>query len=193
MDGLIKLGVQTVTAPNQVARLLLSLRLPTEALLLGFALAIICNALIYAMAIVLTAPAGLAGALGSPLALMGLRAVLMLATMAGFTVVGLFLGGKAKFRDIALLLIWLNLIGLVPQAALSLLQPLFGGITNLLAFGVAALGAYICVAFIDEAHGFSSPIKAVAVLILGLVAATVGLSFLLGLMGFTPTGLTGNV
>ncbi|MFW2542661.1 YIP1 family protein [Primorskyibacter sp. 2E107] len=193
LDGLLRLGVQTLSAPREVARLLLSLRLPNEALVLGFALTVVANALLFSISLLMAPMPETFELLSNPLALMAMRAVMLITMIAALTGIGRLFGGQASIADIAVLMIWLQVLGLAAQAALTLLAPLAGNIATLLAFAASAIGAYIATAFIDEAHELNSAIKAVLVLILGVIAAAVGLSILLSLLGFSPNGLTGYV
>ncbi|MFZ7089635.1 YIP1 family protein [Primorskyibacter sp. 2E233] len=193
LEGFLRLALQTVTAPREVARLLLSLRLPREALVLGFALVVVGNALVFSVSLVLSPPNVALGLLGNPLSLMAIRAVVLFATILCFTWGGRMFGGTARFQDMALLLIWLQALSVAVQVVFSLVLPLAPGLSSLLVFAATAVGAYITVNFIDEAHALASAGKSVMVMIFGLIAMAIGLSILLSLLGFTPTGLTGYV
>ncbi|NNU97871.1 YIP1 family protein, partial [Anoxybacillus sp. EFIL] len=47
LAGFLRLAVNTVTAPRDVARLLMAMNLPSQALWLGFALVIVLNTLMF--------------------------------------------------------------------------------------------------------------------------------------------------
>ncbi|WGW03192.1 YIP1 family protein [Tropicibacter oceani] len=192
-EGFLRLALQTVTAPRDVARLLLSLRLPTEALVLGFALVVVGNALVFSISLVLMPPTQAMGLLGNPLALMAIRGVVLLATIASLTWIGQMFGGRARFESIALLLIWLQALSVAVQVLFTFILPIAPQLGSALVFAATAIGAYITVHFLDEAHGLNSIGKSVVVLILGMIAMAVSLSIFLSLVGFTPAGLTGHV
>ena len=193
LDGFLRLALQTVTAPRDVARLLLSLRLPQEALILGFFLAIVANAAVFALGLVISPPPPDMGLLASPVALMVMQAVVLLALMAVITWLGQVFGGIGQFRDVAVLMIWLQALRVLAQLVLVVLMPLAPSAATLLVVAATAIGAYVTVIFIDEAHGLENVFKAVFVLIFGMLAMAIVLSILLGLAGFEATGVANHV
>lgn len=192
-EGFLRLGLQSITAPREVARLLLSLKLPAEVLVLGLALTVVLNALLFSLSLIITPVPELAGLMSSPLAVMAMRTVVLLVLIASFTGLGRALGGAGSLADLTLVMIWLQALGVAAQAVLVLLGPLAPEVTALLAFAASAVGAWISAGFIDEAHGFNNGLKAVAVLIFGAVLAAVGLSLFLSLIGFDTREITGYV
>ncbi|WP_425098552.1 YIP1 family protein [Tropicibacter sp. S64] len=192
-QGIVRLGIETIASPRGVARLLLSLRLPREAVVLGFVLTLVLNALLYSISLMMATDVPVAGLLASPVALMGMRAIALLILMASFTYVGRLFGGRARFSEVMLLMVWLQVLGVLAQVALTLLSPVAANLAALLAFAASALGAWITSGFLDEAHDFNNAIKAVSVLVLGVIASAVGLAILLNLVGFEPSEITGYV
>ncbi|PIL20407.1 hypothetical protein P775_09715 [Puniceibacterium antarcticum] len=192
----MQLAWQTVVAPRDVARLLLALRPGREALLLGFALVVVLNALIFGLSS-LTMPMADTGtdefAMISPtLFMLALGAALAL-TIVALTFAGRALGGTARIEDIALLLIWMQGLRVLVQIAMLMLVPLNVSFSMLLVVAASATGVWILVHFLDEAHGFGSLMRGLSVMLLGVAGAALGLAFLLSLIGATTMGLNGYV
>ena len=66
-------------------------------------------------------------------------------------------------------------------------------LAGVLTMGATAVGVWIAVNFIDEAHELNGLLRALAVLILGVLAMAFGLSILLTMVGITPEGMTDYV
>lgn len=192
LQGFLKLAVQTVTAPRDVARLLLSIRPGQEALLTAFALVVVLNALAFALSQV-TNPAPVPVALASPMVFAVMQAGALAATIAALTGVGRMLGGKAGVQDIAILLIWMQALRVLAQAGLLVLIPLVPMLGAVAFMAITGLGIWILLNFLDEAHELGGLWKAGLVMGLGLLAMAFALSILLTLAGVDPNGMTGYV
>jgi hypothetical protein len=193
-DGLLKLAVNTVTAPRDVARLLLAARLGREALVTAFALVVVLNALVFGISRALFTDGGVSIAvLDSPTAFMALQGASLGATILALTWAGRGLGGQGSYADIAVLMIWLQALRVLAQAITLLIlpvSPLLGGVAVMAA---TALGVWIAVHFIDEAHALGSLVKSILVLVVGLLGMAIALSILLSAVGITPDRMTGYV
>ncbi|MDA7426000.1 YIP1 family protein [Thalassococcus lentus] len=190
--GFLGLALQTIKAPRDVARLLLSARLSSEALWTAFALVVVLNTLVFSATIALMPQDGF-GLLGNPVAFMVVQAAALAGAVIAIASIGRAMGGKADLAQVAVLLIWLQSLRVLAQAALMIIgiasQPLAAG----LALGVSVLGIWLSMNFIDEAHELGSLFKSAGVLILALMALAVGLSLLLSLLGVVPQGMNGYV
>lgn len=189
-DGFLRLAVQTVTAPRDVARLLLALRLGREPLILLFALAVVVNALLYG--VVLLMPGAPPVAVSAPVFGV-LMAASLLATIVAVTQSGRWLGGTARLAEVAILLIWLQGLRALVQALVVPLSVIAPGLSALVMLLASALGIWITVNFLDVAHGLGSLGRAAMVLILGIVGMALALMVLLALLGVNTNGMTGNV
>ncbi|MBS0123970.1 YIP1 family protein [Thetidibacter halocola] len=192
LQGFLSLAVQSVTAPRQVARLLLSIDLSREALRTAFALVIVLNAIVYALSQILSGGA-VPVLLASPVVFMVLQGATLAGTIAAIAAIGRGLGGAGRIEDIALMMIWLQALRLLAQLAILLVLPLSPALGSALVGLATVLGIWIAAHFIDEAHGFDNMWRAILTLVLGVLAVIVALSFLLTLAGVDPNQVTGYV
>lgn len=192
LQGFLALAVQSVTAPRQVARLLLSINPSREALWTAFALVVALNGLTYAVSL-LQSGGAIPALLQSPLVFVALQAATLAATILGLHYAGRALGGAGRLEDIALLMIWLQALRVLAQVFILLLLPLSAGLGGLAVGAATAIGIWIAIPFIDEAHGFGNLWKAAATLVLGVLAAIIALSIILTLVGVDPNGVTAHV
>ncbi|NDV97835.1 YIP1 family protein [Salipiger sp. PrR002] len=189
--ALLSLAWQTIVAPREVARRLISLRLSREVLLTGFALVVVLNALIVGlMQLGGEVPAGM---LLAPVPMGLLLATMLAATIAVMTWAGRTLGGSGRIEDVAVLLIWLQALRALAQLGVALLGAVSGGLALLVVLGSLIVGIWILVNFLDEAHGLGSPFKALLVLILASVALVLALMMIVSLLGVGPNGMAGYV
>jgi hypothetical protein len=192
INGFLSLAVQTVTAPRDVARLLLSLRLGPEALLTAFALVCVLNTLLYGVS--LTLPLEQEAAVQLPLtAFLALQVLVLGGTILAFTWAGRMLGGVGEPVQMALLLIWMQGLRVLVQVVFVLVAPLAPALGGLLFFAASVLGVWIAVHFLDEVHGFDNLFRALMVLVLGVVGMAIALSVILALVGVSPNGTFSNV
>lgn len=192
--ALLQLGWNSVVAPRDVARLLLSLRLSREALLLGFSLVVVLNALLFGITVLATPNTGApASILNNPLVFMGLLGSALAMTIVALTWVGRAMGGVGRIEDIAVLLIWMQALRVLVQIAMLVLLPISMAFSTLLVFAASVAGVWMLVHFIDEAHGFGSLLRALLVLLFGVVGTALGLALFMSLIGATTIGLNGYV
>lgn len=192
LDGFLKLALQSVTNPREVAALLLSIRPSREALWTAFALVVVLNALIFSASLLMN-PLGVPDFLSSPVVFMTMQAGALAASILALTWTGRLFGGKARIEEIGLLLIWLQGLRVLVQIALLLIIPLSASLAGLGTMAATALGVWIAVNFIDEAHELGGPLRALAVLVLGMLAMAFAISILLTLAGVSPEGIADNV
>lgn len=190
--GILSLALQTVLAPREVARLLLSIRPTTEALWTGFALVVVLNTLVFAVSHLVT-PVPVPGVLANPAVFACVQAAVLAASIAALTWMGGLFAGTASLRDMALLLIWMQAMRVLAQALMTLVLPLAPVLGTGVFMAITGLGLWILLNFIDEAHGLGSLLKAGAVAGLGLLAMAFALSIVLALAGVDPNGMAMNV
>ncbi|WP_323769986.1 YIP1 family protein [Antarctobacter sp.] len=192
LDGYLKLALQSVTNPREVAALLLSIRPGREALWTAFALVVVLNALIFSVSLLMN-PAGIPAFLASPVMFVVMQGGALAASILALTWMGRLFGGKARIEEIALLMIWMQGLRVLVQAVMLLLVPISAMLVGLGTMIVTALGVWIAVNFLDEAHELGGPLRALAVLVLGMLAMAFAVSLLLTLAGVTPEGMTDYV
>tara|TARA_R100000750_G_C2329663_1_gene89663 strand:- start:65 stop:649 length:585 start_codon:yes stop_codon:yes gene_type:complete len=191
-EAFLKLALQSVTNPREVAALLLSIRPGREALWTAFALVVVLNALIFSASLLMD-PTGVPTLLSSPVMLLVLQGAALAGSILALTWAGRLFGGKARIEEIALLMIWMQALRILVQGALLLIIPVSLVLAGLGTMAATALGVWIAVNFLDEAHELGGPLRALAVLVLGMFAMAFAVSLLLTLAGVTPEGITGYV
>ncbi|MCK0151045.1 YIP1 family protein [Marivita sp. S6314] len=193
-DGFFRLAVNTVTAPRDVAALLLSLNLSRQALWLAFALVVVLNTLMFGLT-TLTSPASdlIGPFLGGPAIFGVMLGVSVAALIVAVTLCGRPLGGVARFDDIAVLVIWLQALRVVLQAVVVLLGPVSLFLSGVVVSAGSVIGIWIFVNFIDVAHETGGLLKAGFVLLLAVVGMMLGLSVIFSLLGVQTGGIPGYV
>lgn len=192
LDGFLRLALQTVTNPREVAALLLSIRPRREALWTAFALVVVLNAMVFSGSLLLD-PTGVPSLLSNPVILLVLQGGALAGVILALTWTGRLFGGKARIEEIALLMIWMQGLRILIQGAMLLVIPISLTLAGLVTMAATALGVWIAVNFLDEAHGLGGPLRALAVLVLGMFAMAFAVSLLLTLAGVTPEGMTDYV
>ncbi|MFP7672854.1 YIP1 family protein [Marivita sp. S0852] len=193
-DGFIRLALNTVTAPRDVAALLLSLALPRQVLWLAFALVVVLNTLMFSLS-TMTAPANdlIGPVLGSPVVFGVMLALSVAALIFAVTICGRPLGGTATYEQMAVLVIWLQALRVVLQGVVVLLAPVSLFLSGIVVSAGSVLGIWIFVNFIDVAHDVGGLLKAGFVLLLAVVGMMLGLSVIFSLLGVPTGGIPGYV
>jgi len=184
----------TLTAPAQAARIILSIRWPKQALWTGLMLVIALNALIYSLhELLFPLPSDVLYPHFSPLSYFAVMLTLQVVFIYALFATGRWLGGQGNVDDLLALVVWLQLLQVAWQMALTLLflvAPIMAGLLNLAA---SLFGFYIFVHFINQAHQLGSIWRAFGVLLMAIIAIALALSFFLGLAGPSLLGLSANV
>ncbi len=101
---------------------------------------------------------------------------------------GRMLGGKGELRDMLVVVTWLQIVQVGLQLGVLVLaivaMPL-ASLANMVAF---FWGLWILIAFVDQVHGFMSPMKSLAVLATGVALLLVGVTVFLLLFGAVAKG-----
>jgi hypothetical protein len=176
----------SVAEPQETADRLLALRPATAVVIQAAVLVSVLDALILGLlgggASTMPTPAGEMTL--SPFA----HAAVLLASLAlsagALQVGGRMLGGKGRFEEALLLVVWLEVVSIAVQAitlVAALILPPLAGLLGLL--GVAIL-LWCLVHFNRALHGFAGLGRTIAALLLGAVVVVLGLSALLAVLGF---------
>ncbi|EAU45960.1 YIP1 family protein [Salipiger bermudensis] len=184
----VRLAWQTVTAPREVAQLLIAARLSHEAILTAMALVVALNALVMGI-LQVSMGAGALPFVMSPVLFGALLAAMLVVSVMVLTGVGRMLGGTARAEDLAVLLAWLQAVRILWQvivAVAALLTPALASILAVLGF---LAGIYIFLNFLDVAHGFGNLLRALAVLVIGGLVLVMAMSLLVSLMGISPNAM----
>lgn len=190
----LRLAVNTVTAPRDVARLLLAMNLPAQALWLAFALVIVLNTLMFSASLMLVPADDMFGpVLANPTVFGAMLAVSVGALIVAVTLCGRPLGGVAQYRHIAILVIWLQALRVLLQAIVAVVGPMSLFLSGILISAGSVLGVWIFVNFIDVAHETGSLLRAGFILLLAVVGMMLGLSLIFSLLGVQTGGIPGYV
>lgn len=193
-EGFFRLAVNTVTAPRDVARLLLAMNLPPQALWLAFALVIVLNTLMFSASLLLVPADEMFGpVLANPTVFGAMLAISVAALIIAVTLCGRPLGGQATYAQIAILVIWLQALRVLLQALVAVVGPMSLFLSGVLISAGSVLGIWIFVNFIDVAHETGSLLRAGLVLLLAVVGMMLGLSLIFSLLGVSTGGIPGYV
>ena len=189
MGDLVTLTRNSLRDPALAVRQLQSLNLPMQARWMALAVVVALSAILGTLAMQIF-PQLAEGSLGipvlSPLARVVLQTGGMVLTALLIANVGRAFGGQGDFADALLIVIWLEFLLLIAQAAqvvLMLVFPFFGSI-----LGIAALVviAWLSVQMIKALHGFSSAFMVFVGLIGATLVTLIFLTVLAGAFGLMP-------
>jgi len=178
------LVVMSITNPAQAAQILMAQNLRRDVLWLGFALAVVLNALLFSLSnMALPTPEGVPLMIQSPVFYLGFVGGGVLATIVSIHRVGRWMGGQGSFEDVMVLMVWLQMLRVMVQALALLFALTIPLLSMLLVLGSALVGLFIFLHFVDQAHRLGSLMKAAGVLVGAVFAISVVLFILLSLLG----------
>lgn len=184
------LAALTVTDPANAARVILSREPGREVLWLALALSVALASLLHGLSNMafgaMTMP-------GIPQSVVGYGALMgggLVLTIAAIHRIGRLLGGQGSFLDVMAVMVWIQLVLVVVQAATLLLALTVPLLSALLALAANLVALYVTLHFIDQAHRLNSLMRAAAVLILSVLAIAVGVLVLLSFVGGPIPGAT---
>lgn len=188
------LVILSVRDPAAAAREIIAFDLPRDVLWTALALMAVLNTLLYSVTTSLVpGPSPMPAIFQTPFAyLVFMGGGLVLVTVALYWT-GRSFGGTGSMDDILSVIIWLQFLRVVVQVisiVLLLTLPLLAALVTLAA---AILGLWIFVHFVDQAHRFGSPLKAVGVIVASFIGMVMGLSILLAMFGGGFLGGAQNV
>ncbi|MEO1137899.1 MAG: Yip1 family protein [Pseudomonadota bacterium] len=185
------LFITTLQKPREAAAQVLGLQLPSQALWIALSLVSVVTSLtVAAMLQAGPPPTGDLGALiqASPAYTSPLIFAIMQWGRAVLSVFMLFwvgksLGGRGELVDILGVVTWLQVVSFVLVAALSLVGVLIPFLSSLGMLVFFVWWVWAIVAFLDVAHQFENPFKALVVLVASIIGVLVGLSIIMGVIG----------
>ena len=113
---------------------------------------------------------------GSPAVFGAMLGVSVAALIVAVTFCGRPLGGRARIEDIAVLVIWLQVLRVLLQGAAVIAGAVSVFLAGIVLTAGSVLGLWIFVNFIDVAHGVGGLLKAGMILLLAMVGMMLGLS-----------------
>lgn len=180
---------ETIRDPQGIARHLIALRIPRQAIWLGLALMSVLPVLMQRLSLVLVNEAELTQlglVLAHPLWGTLTQAAIILVTVGMIILVGRMFGGRGRFDDALLLLVWLEFILallLIPQFVAFLVYPLAG----VAIFVVSSiLFLWLLTQFICALHGFTRPWLVFLGMVVSFFSLMLALGILLAILGIAP-------
>lgn len=189
-----QLAVATVRSPGDAARVVLALQPGRDALWAALVLAAALNALLFSLSnMLLPAPPVLPLVMYQPLVyfavvLLGLVAFVQLVVWTGR-----LLGGQGDFASMLTLVVWLQMLRVLVQAAALVLMLTMPLLSLVLVMAASLIGLYILLHFISLAHGLNSLGRAAGALVLAMLALAFAASILIALVGGPIQGSEFNV
>lgn len=181
----------SLTRPRVAARKLLDLALPFEVLVTALVAVTAAGMVLAYVAARLTGgavDAMTAAVLYSPL----LGAIFQLAVMAAIVVgtarIGRLFGGTGDTTGALALVVWLNVIMLLAQAAQIVALVLLPPLAFLLALATLFWLLWAFANFVAELHGFASAALVLGGVIVTMLVFFLGLATLLATLGLSPQG-----
>ena len=186
---LTELAVQSVKDPARAARRIIDMNVPSAALWTGLTLMAVLNTLMFVVSnMLMPGPSMLPGAFNMPVFYFGFVMFGLILIVYSIFWTGKALGGTGTLHDVMALVVWLQGLRVVVQAATVLLLLTIPLLSAILVFVAGILGLWILVHFVKEAHGYGSLGQAAGVLIAAFFAMVLGLSLLLTFLGAGSIG-----
>ncbi|MGB3315980.1 MAG: Yip1 family protein [Albidovulum sp.] len=184
------LVVETLRNPREAAGRLIALDPPNEARWIGLVLVSVLALIVTRIGLPLIPSEGRPAyivLLSDPVLGVPMQIMSQLMIAGAVAAVGRVFGGRGSFADTLLLVVWLEFLMVLAQAAqviVLLTLPPLG-----LLVGYAALGLFLwlLVQFTAAVHDFTHPGKVALGMIVSFVAIVVILSLVLFMLGITPT------
>ncbi|MCE8008247.1 Yip1 family protein [Aestuariivita sp.] len=183
------LAILSIKDPALAARELIALKLDRGTLWTGLFLMVVLNTLLHSLTnILVPGPSPLPGVFDVPaIYLMFVGGGLVLIVLMVFWT-GRTFGGTGQMEDVMVVLVWLQFLRVIVQAAALLLLLTIPVLSMLLVLAAGFIGLWMLVHFVNEAHGFGSLGKSAGVLVAAFVGMVVGVSILLSLIGVSAVG-----
>lgn len=184
---LIELVRQSIMAPREAARRVIGMGLRIDVLMMLLALATVANTLIFFMSLAISPPMqGMPPMFANPLVYAGVMLTGALAFALALTRVGAILGGTGQITDVLAITVWLQWLRVLAQAVIFAVMIIAPPIALLLTMAVSVVGLWLFVSFLQAAHGFGNPVRALVTAGLSVLALSFALALLLALTGVAP-------
>lgn len=188
-QGLLALARETLQNPRGVARIVMNANLPMPARWVALGLMVVGSALLAHLSFLVMpadAQAVLAEGMSSPFTTAVLQGVVMVMAVAAIFFLGRVMGGVGSFSDALILVVWVQFILLILQAAQIVAQVLIPPAAIVVSYASIGIFLYLLSHFVAELHGFPSVLKTFGGILLALLA--IGFALALILMPMMGTG-----
>lgn len=186
-----ELLIDSVKRPRVAARRVLDARVPAPQLLEAAVLVAVTGVVLGYFALLLS-PEALdvvsAAVIHNPL--LGAAAQLAVIGVAVFltTRIGRLFGGKGTMGGALALVVWLNAVMVVVQAAQLVALALLPPVATILAVATIFWALWAFANFVAELHGFQNPFIVLAIVILTTIVVFFGTAMIFAILGITPQG-----
>lgn len=188
------LVIVSIKDPATAARTLMELHLPSQALWMALALVAVLNTALFTLSnLLMPGPSPLPAVFSSPLLYIAIVTVGLILTIYALYWIGRLFKGKGSLADVMVLIVWMQVLRVLAQAAALVLVMTVPVLAVVLVFAAALVGVYMLVHFVDQAHRFGSVGRSAMVLIASLLAIAFGLSLIITLFGGPNVGSLPNV
>ncbi|MCL4189260.1 MAG: YIP1 family protein [Rhodobacteraceae bacterium] len=177
----------TLADPRDGARRVLALRLPVSTRWQALAVVVALSVLFSQLTVRLFgAEDALAGLGASPLAAAAILGGLTVAMAGAIHAVGRAFGGRGRFEDALILVVWLHAVGFVLQLAQLAILLILPPLAQLVVLAGIALLFWLLTGFVAELHGFVSRVQVFVMILVTLLALSFALALVLGMLGIAP-------
>jgi hypothetical protein len=189
-----QLAVLTVRNPKEAATYILGQNLPREALWMALVLVAILNTILSSLSDMLVpVPPPLDAIIANPFVFFVIVAGGLLLTVYAIYWAGRMMGGQGGIEDLLALIVWLQVLRSVAQAAVMVTLVVAPYLASFLVLIVGAATIWIFVNFVNAGLHFNSLIRALVVVIIGGIALMIGLTVFLSVIGVTAVGVPASV
>lgn len=189
-----ELAILSIRDPKAAAQMIVSWQLPRDVLWTALACVAAINTIMFSLSDMLSpSQTPLPAILHSPFAFFVIVAGGLVVTVNAIYWTARMLGAKGDLGDMLALMIWLQALRAVAQAAVLVLMLVAPALAALLVFATAVLALWLLLNFISVGMRIESIGKSALVLIASSIAVVVGLSLLLSMIGLSALGFPANV
>ncbi len=186
-----QLLIDSVTRPRVAARRILDLRLPVTELIEAAVLVSVSGVVLGYLALLLS-PGALdvvsASVIHNPLLGAGAQLVVMAVAVLLTVRIGRLFGGKGDTYGALALVVWLNAVMVIVQAAQLLALALLPPLATILAVATILWALWAYANFVAELHGFQNPFIVLGAVILTVIVLFFGTAMIFAIFGITPQG-----
>ncbi len=181
LPALLRQARETLQDPRGGARAIMAIDLPTGTRWAALLLMAVVSALLTHMSISLSPPdtrAEFAVVLGNPLFMAALEGGAMLLGVVAIHRIGAARGGTGHLPEAISLMVWLQFILMLLQAAQLVAQVILPPLATIIGFLGVGIYFYLLTYFVAELHGFRS----LRTTFLGIIATMLAMGFVLALI-----------
>lgn len=190
-NDFVPLVKQTFRDPAGVAHTLMRAKFPAEVAWIGLVLTVLLGVLLAVLSQAINPlPQDIAdNAIQiTPFGYAIIMGVALILSVFALYRVGRLLGGQGRFKDVLVLMVWLQAVLLLFQVAQMIAALIVPPLSIFVTMASYAAGFWIMAVFVREAHRFNGIGGAIGTIILAFMAIGFGLSLILPILGVSIVG-----